>query len=299
MTGHGAASAALGDMLVEVDIRCVNHRFVDTRVRGATALLAHTARLEDLLRRRLRRGRIEAQVAISTADASPAPQLDEVRARAAYAQLVRLRDELCPGEPVPLSLLQCVPDLFTQAPGPPETALRSALITAAEQACDHVWSMRRTEGDALRTDLIRHRRTLEASLKVVQTRAPMSVARHRERLRARIAEWVDLRTHIQPERLEQEVALVADRTDISEEIARLSSHLAQLDSLLGQAEPESEPRDGSPLPEVGKRLDFLLQEMHRETQTIGAKSADAAIAQEVIDMKSALHRMREQAANVF
>jgi uncharacterized protein (TIGR00255 family) len=288
MTGHGVGDAPLGHGRVLIEVRAVNHRYLEVRVRLPIELTAHASMLEERVRRSLKRGRVEVNGRLD-GDVCGPPVLDRARAKDAFAQLCTLRDELRPDEPVPLSLLACLPDLFGgRAVGDHETA-RIALETACDAACESAWRMRACEGSALGEDLRQHLGALCDALARARERAPLVVEGHRERLRARIERLLgDAEVALDEGRLEHEIALFADRADISEELARLASHGEQMRTVL----------DGEDA-EAGKKLDFLLQEMTREANTIGSKSADAELAQLVIAMKTAISRMREQAQNVL
>ena len=288
MTGHGAAGAALGSGRLSLEVRAVNHRYLDVRVRLPAELADHAARVEERVRKALRRGRVEVLGRID-ADVAGLPELDVARAKAAFEQLCALRDELRPDEPVPLTLLASVPDLFRASSSLDDDAARSALDAAVDEACAGVWQMREREGSALAADLGSHLDALLEQLGRIEARIPEVVEASRERLRQRLERLLgDAEIELDPGRLEHEVALLADRADVSEEIARLRSHAEQLRALLGAGDDAA-----------GKRLDFLLQEMSREANTIGSKSADADLAHAVVEMKAAVSRMREQAQNVL
>lgn len=287
MTGHGVGEAELGRGRVLVEVRAVNHRYLDVRVKLPIELAEHAGAVEERVRRALKRGRVEVLGRLDGDVAGP-PALDKARARAAFAQLCELRDELRPDEPVPLSLLVSLPGLFASHDAPGHEAARRALEAATDRACARVEEMRVREGLALAEDLRTNLDALGASVTAVRARAPAVVESYRERLAARIERLLsDREVALDPGRLEHEVALFADRADVSEEVVRLSSHCEQLRELLASG------GEGA-----GKRLDFLLQEMTREANTIGAKSADAELAQLVIAMKASISRMREQAQNV-
>jgi uncharacterized protein (TIGR00255 family) len=182
-----------------------------------------------------------------------------------------------------------VPDLFTTQGRIDHDATRAAVIAATDQACAEVWTMRAREGGALADDLRGHLDALAAQLEIVERHGPSVVEAYRARLRQRIERLLeDGDVSLDPGRLEHEVALFADRADVAEEIARLGSHADQMRDLLAG-------RDET----AGKRLDFLLQEMTREANTIGSKSSDAELARAVVEMKASISRMREQAQNVL
>jgi uncharacterized protein (TIGR00255 family) len=291
MTGQGSAHAEVrgwAGLRVGAEIRCVNHRYLEVRVRAPGALAEHSHAGEDVVRRRLVRGRVELTLTLD-GEVAPPPVLDVARARAAFEQLVALRDALAPREAVPLGLLATVPDLFggLRAPGR-EEALRAAVVEATERASEATSAMRSREGAALAADFELRLDRLVEGLAAIEARIPAVVEAMRTRLRERIARLIDPAVALDHGRLEHEVALLADRSDVAEECTRLRSHVAQLRAVL------REPTEGS-----GRRIDFLCQEIGREVNTLGQKSADASIAARVIDLKCEVERMREQAQNVL
>ncbi|MFO0024497.1 MAG: YicC/YloC family endoribonuclease [Deltaproteobacteria bacterium] len=290
MTGQGSAHAevvGLAGVRVVTEIRCVNHRYLDVRVRAPGALATHAHAAEDVLRRRLGRGRSE--LALTIEGERALPRLDLDRAAAAFEQLVALRDRIAPREPLPLSLLAQVPDLFVTVDesASPE-ALREAVVRATEAAVADVEAMRLREGAALALDLEGRLGEVLALLARIEARLPEVVASARVRLHERITRLVEPTAGLDAARLEHEVALFADRTDVAEECTRLRAHVEEVRRVLHTA------MDGR-----GKRLDFLCQELAREANTLGQKSADAAIAARVIDLKQEIERMREQAQNIL
>jgi uncharacterized protein (TIGR00255 family) len=288
MTGYGTGRVPLEDGSLVVEIRAVNHRFADVRLRLQGALGEHAAIAEETARRLLERGRIELGARIE-GEQEQVVELDWRRARSAFAQLAALRDELRPEEPVPLTLLSAVPELFRAARPMSPQAIESALAAATRSACAAVEEMRRREGQALATDLRGHLDDLATQLDALRARLPDLVEAYHQRLRERVARLVDdVANRLDESRLEHELALFADRTDVSEELARLESHSEQFAELMRS--------DGS---SVGRRLDFLLQEMGREINTIGAKVADADATRIVVEAKACIERMREQVQNVL
>ena len=289
MTGHGQGEATLGTGRVQVEIRSLNHRFLEVRVRLPTELVEHSGYVEELVRKSLVRGRIEVTGRM-TGDALGAPVLDVARARAAYEQLVALRDALSPREALPLSLLASVPELFASRGMPELRMAREALAQATEQASRMVCEMRAREGAALAADLEARVERMVEHVVQIEGRVPAVVAAARRRLSDRIEKLLpSSAAAIDPIRIEQEIALLADRTDVTEECTRLRSHADQFRALLAEGSSEA----------LGRRLDFLLQEMAREANTIGAKSSDADCARLVVEVKADVERMREQVQNVM
>lgn len=292
MTGYGSGEATLSidgaEVRLRVDARALNHRFIDVRFRAPAALSQHAPAAEELVRKRLARGRVEVTVLTEGRVEAP-PRLDRVVAREALAQLRALRDEVAPDAEVPLGLLASVPGLFS-APAPArDEALEGALLEACGAACDALDAMRLREGRALAEELGRRLEAIRAKLAQVAVLCPQVVEAHRVRLRERLDRLLAERDlPLDQTRLEHEIALFADRTDVAEEVARLRSHCNQFSELMQGAGPMH-----------GRKLDFLLQEMGREVNTLGAKTPQLEITRMVVEMKADLERMREQIQNVL
>ncbi len=289
MTGYGAAEAEAGDAgRLSVDVRSVNHRYLDLRLKLPPSLQEHAGAVEALARKRLGRGRVELSVRAEGALAG-AVHLDLERARSAFRQLERLRDELAPDAPVPLSLLGTVPDLFQKPSGADGAPIREALKQATRAALAALEDMRRREGAALRSDLEAHLDGLEARVAQIAEALPELGKAHRARLRERLERLLAERElPLDSGRLEHEVAVFLEKSDVSEELARLGSHAAQFRDLMA-----------SEAPAHGRRLDFLLQEMAREVNTLGAKTPSAEITRVVVELKADVERLREQVQNVL
>ena len=291
MTGLGIGDAILGAHgaggdKVTVEIRSVNHRFLDVRVRVPSQLPDLANVVELLARESLHRGRFDINVRLD-ANVLGALVIDRARAVAVFGALKALRDELAPEADVPLSLLGSVPDLFVPSIEREVEVLRASLGVAFASALRALTAMRAREGHALGEDLVRRLTTIRRMMESVTSRGPLVVDSCKKRLRER-AERLRLAVDVDvdPGRLEQEIALFADRIDVAEELTRLEGHCAHFETLL--LSPET----------VGRRLDFLLQEMAREANTIGAKSQDVVIAHAVVELKAEIERMREQVQNV-
>lgn len=288
MTGFGTGEASLNDGRVIVEIRGVNSRFLDLRVRMPPPLAGLSMFVEQAARERLTRGRFEVSVR-TEGGTLPPPELDRARAEAAFRALLGLRDSLAPQADVPFSMLTAVPELFSGSIESELDDVRTALTQAIGAAVTSMNQMREREGAALAKDLSARIATVRELAGKVAERSPLMVEAYRRRLRERLEKLVagvPGVESIEPTRLEQEAILFADRSDIAEELTRLESHLSQFDRYLKEAEP------------VGRRLDFLLQELTRETNTVGSKSQDASIAHMVVEMKAEIERMREQVQNV-
>ena len=288
MTGYGSGRAALGQGHVVLDMRAVNHRFLDVRVRLPSRIQSRTSTVERVVRAHLERGRVDVTARLE-GQTLPQPMLDLDRARAVYGELTALRDALNPDEPVPLALLSSVPDLFVINRNIDEEALDLSLEQATEAACAAVAAMRRNEGEALASELGNRLSELGASVEALKLALPEMVEGRRARLRDRLGVLLaGVNAELEPARLEQEIAMLADRSDVTEELVRLDSHGSQMLELI----------ENSDAP-VGKRIDFLLQEMAREANTIGSKVQDGAMTTHVIALRASIEQMREQAQNVL
>jgi uncharacterized protein (TIGR00255 family) len=238
---------------------------------------------------RIFRGRIEISI---QADAESGPDngvqysLNVPLLRNYHSLLVRIKEELNLKEEIDLRTLVRFKEIFV----PSETrfdptAAWGGLQKTLDEAIDALIRMRQVEGEVLKKDFLARLDTLTRHLGSAKARAPRTVLEYKQRLQERIRELTD-GLEMDPARLSQEVALLAEKSDITEEIVRFESHIGQTEKLLLGSDA------------IGRKLDFLLQEMGREVNTLGSKSNDIAIAQDVIELKSELAKLREQAQNV-
>jgi uncharacterized protein (TIGR00255 family) len=289
MTGYGRGESTGAGRAFIVEAQSLNHRYLEVRARLPRRLAWLEHRVQQEVQRRFRRGRFDLTVAERIAGERPRALRVDQGLAAAYVEALRQLQTLAGlrGEPT-LDHLVALRDLLILDEDQAEESLEAAwegmrpALGAALQALE---AMRVREGQALAAEIVTHLEMVEAILRAVEADAPRQARAQKERLQARIAELLDGRP-LDSGRLEQEVAILADRSDVTEECARLRSHLAQFRALLGQ--------DGS----QGRRLDFLLQEMNRETNTIGSKAGDAETSHRVVALKAELEKIREQAQNV-
>ena len=287
MTGYGKgeASAPNGNFLVE--IRSVNHRYGEISVRLPRTFYAFENEVKRLASSVLKRGKIDISVQWDEATAAnTAPQLDMAVARGYYEAYTRLAKELNLPQDAPLSLIMSQKGVMKEVVGTvDETELLPQLLAAVQSAVTSLDNMRLREGDALAEDLQARRLQIAEWSKLIGERTPQMVIEYRQKLKSRLEQLLE-GAEMDESRLAQEVALLADRSDITEELVRLSSHFSQFDEALQSSEP------------VGRKLDFLMQEMNREVNTIGSKSNDAGITNLVIQIKAEMEKMREQVQNV-
>lgn len=286
MTGYGRGEYAGASRLYLVDVQALNHRFLEVRVKTPKRLGAFEYRIYRAVQKRFSRGRFD----VSLVEKELVERPRSLRLRSGLAAeylhaLKRLQEELgLPGQ-VTLELFSSFGDIFEVEEEEELEEVWGEVEVALERALDALEAMRAKEGEALQEELLSRLAIGEEILERIQERASEVPRLHRERLKARIDALLEGRA-VDPLRLEQEVAILADRSDIAEEVARLKSHLQQFRSLLARGGPQ------------GRQLDFLLQEMGREANTMGAKAADAIISQEVVRLKAELERLREQVQNI-
>jgi uncharacterized protein (TIGR00255 family) len=288
MTGFGAGRAEQGGEAVAVEVRSVNGKFCEVRARLPRELSALEPAIGKAVKARIARGAVDVTVRREGA-AGLAGALPEVNLplAAAYAKALReLQSELGLAGDLRLADLVGLDGVVALGEHAPDTGdAESATLSALDRAVTALEEMRGREGESLARDLRARLGTVENNAEAIRELSPRSVEAYRDRLTARIAE-LSRGTPAEPARLAQEVAFFADRVDIAEELTRLASHLLQMRALIDSGGP------------VGRKLEFLVQELNREVNTVGSKSQNAAIATRVVELKAELERIREQVANV-
>jgi uncharacterized protein (TIGR00255 family) len=288
MTGYGTGSAQKDGFTVSIEIRTVNHRFLDLHVRVPREYLFLEGQIQPLVRKALDRGRVEVSATVQNAASSPwAINKDLVKSYLEAAE--RLKEEFSFQESLDLKTVLSLPGILqgkdtNQAAD--DTGLVSQLTELSVQAAiNGVLQMRKAEGDALRAEILRFLSLIEASARSIHELSLNSAEEELEKLRSRLQQLLP-QGGIDPQRLAQEAALLAEKSDISEEVARLESHVDQFHQLIKGEE------------KAGKELDFLLQEMQREANTILSKSGNLEVARNAIAIKADIEKLREQVQNV-
>lgn len=287
MTGYGKGQGRHGGLALSVEIKTVNHRFGDISVKAPRFLMPLENDVKKRVAERLKRGKIDIYVTQDVAEAlTVVPVLNRPLAES-YMELFRKMEawfDLQGG--IPLSLLAEQRDVILMEEASPDPqGVAECLVQALDQALTAVEQMRGIEGGATREDVETRLTLVEDLLGQIRERSPLVVDEWRLKLHQRL-ERFGSEFQVDPQRLAQEVALFADRCDISEEVARFLSHLKQFRDLLQNDEP------------VGRQLDFLVQELNRETNTMGSKSNDAQLTAIVVQIKAELEKIREQVQNV-
>jgi uncharacterized protein (TIGR00255 family) len=282
MTGFGRASADAGERRLRVEIRSVNHRGLDLKIRGSEPDAFCDAEIARAVRSAVERGAVTVHVREESAASSAG--IDDARVRQVFQVLELLRQELEIEEPVNLATVGAFMGASPRS-GLDGESLWEVLGPAIATALGELRTMRAREGAALAVDLNAHRARLEELSGALRTQAAALPERFAHRLEERLGRLRG-EAGFDPGRVTQEVALMAERLDVSEELVRYETHLRHLAELLGTSEA------------VGRKLDFVMQEIGRELNTIASKAQDAEVAGLVIDAKSELEKMREQAQNV-
>lgn len=290
MTGFGRATCEAEGVGLDVEARSVNHRHLDLRIRLPRVLADQEGRLKKRIGERLSRGKVDVTVSLGLEGEAGTLAIDEAIAAQYVEAAERLRARHGLGDDLSVAALLALPGVtrLDETEVDPER-LRAPLDAAIDEAIEALAAMRAAEGESLATEIEGRLGTVETLAQRFEARAGEVVEVARQRLRKR-AEQIQRDVGLLDEaRLHQEVVIAADRLDITEELVRLRSHVDQFRETLASGGP------GTP---VGRRLDFLLQELGREANTVGSKASDAPLAQDVVELKTELERIREQVQNV-
>lgn len=288
MTGFGRAELDSSGWRITVELKAVNHRFLDVAVRVSKQYGV----LEDTVRREiqdtLRRGRVEAFVSVEESGLeNRSLTLDGRMLKGFLDEVERVQREM-PNAPQELrwaDILQ-LPDIIQLTdPDVDWDLLRDLMQQVTQEALSRVVDMRKREGQSIQQDMLAKLESIQGSLGGIETRAPKVVYEYRHRLNQRLEELTK-GSEVDQDRLDQEIAIMAERSSIDEEIVRLRSHIRQFEGITHQTEP------------IGRKLDFLLQEMNREINTIASKAGAREISRAVVDIKSELEKLREQVQNI-
>ena len=286
MTGFGAAEGPAGGARLRVEIRTVNHRFFNYAPKLPSDLAAFEGEIRERLRREFDRGHVTVHARwAEDVLAAPALVVDTERARAVVARLRELQGAVGIGGEIGIDLVARQPDVLRWNGSADRAPAWSEIEPVVAEAAAGCRAMRLREGAALVTELRHRLDLLEASATAIGALAPSRLERERDRLAASVAELLDGR-QADDARIAQEIAFIADRLDITEEMVRFAAHIAACREALAADQP------------AGKQLGFLAQELGREVNTIGSKANDAAITQQVIGMKGDLEKFREQLENL-
>lgn len=287
MTGYGRCENEAEGRKFSVEIKSVNHRYNDISIRLPKSMNYLEDRTRKTLMKKIMRGKTDVYISFeSFSEDDVNIKINEPLAKAYCEKLNFLRETYNLTGNDTLDLVAKFPDVITvEKVQEDEDTIWNTLLPALEGALDNFIAMRETEGEALKTDILIKADIIEGLVEQVRERAPIVAEDYRERLNARLQELL-ADTAIDEQRILTEVTVFADRACIDEEITRLTSHISQLRSIFEKEDP------------IGRKLDFLIQEMNREANTIASKSNDIKITQLTIELKSEIEKIREQIQNI-
>lgn len=291
MTGFGEAAAEVGGVHYAVELRSLNNKFFKATIRLPEDVAGLEAEIDSWLRQALTRGSAILTLRMSDTTANAAHEINIEALQTYLNRLTQLPSNLGQTGGLELSQLLMLPGVLQPPADFAEHVdkVRPVMQRLVKEACDRLVEMREREGKLLHADLHRHRMSISAKLENIARRAPAVIEEYHARLRQRVQKMLDdAQVKVNEVDLIREVAVYAERSDISEEIARLSGHLEQFREMIDDS-------DGEP---VGRTLDFLAQEMLREANTIASKSNDAQISREIVEIKGGIDRIKEQIQNV-
>ena len=287
MTGYGRARQTLHGRDITVEVRSVNNRYLDCTVKVPRTYIFAEDAVKSRVQKAVSRGKVDVFITIdATAADETVVAVNEPLARGYYEALTKIRDMFSLEGELTAAVLAKFPDVLTVTKAEEDLeSVAGDICAVLDEALEAYNAMRAVEGVKLCEDIAGRVTTIETVVGKVEERSPQTVAAYREKLTARMQEVLQSTT-IDESRILTEAAIFADKIAVDEETVRLRSHIAQLRTMLKSDQP------------VGRKLDFLIQEVNRECNTIGSKCNDLTIAQDVVDMKAEVEKIREQVQNI-
>jgi len=289
MTGFGSGTATKDGITCTVEIKSVNARFLDLFIRSPKQMNPFESIIRRMIQDRITRGKVEVSVSIQDAGERPKTFTINSVLRKQIQQLLVQEEFYDDPKKVPLQAVNSISNEWIQQQDTPiaEEVLSDIVKEATTQALDSLIAMRTAEGQHINQDLLERIGTLEKIITKIDTNKSGAVEAYREHIKTKIQEYlISLEASISEDRFIQEIALLADKTDITEEIVRFTSHVVQLKNTLADTNS------------IGRKVDFILQEMNREVNTIGSKAMDSIVTEFVVQLKCELEKIREQVQNV-
>ena len=289
MTGFGSGTATKDGITCTVEIKSVNARFLDLFIRSPKQINPFESIIRGLVQNRITRGKVEVSVSIQDAGERPKTFTINSVLRKQIQELLVQEEFYDDPKKVPLQAVNSISNEWIQQQDTPiaEDVLSEIVQESTNQALDALITMRTVEGKHIEQDLLSRITTLENIIKIIDENKAGAVDAYREHIKGKIQEYlVSLEASISEDRFLQEIALLADKTDITEEIVRFTSHVVQLKNTLVDENS------------IGRKVNFILQEMNREVNTIGSKAMDSSITEFVVQLKCELEKIREQVQNV-
>ena len=287
MTGFGRGHAELNGRDITVEIRAVNHRYYEFSCRLPRSYSFAEEKLKSLLQGKISRGKVEVSVLIQNTTAVSEKITANKEVITEYVMALReIQEDLSLVDDLSLSAVMRIPDAFTVVKEEAdEEQMWEDLKTVAEEALGNFITMRETEGERMKADISGRLDTIESNVGFVEQRSPVIVEAYRKRLYDKMCEVLEGR-NFDENRILLEAGIFSEKTAVDEETVRLRSHIAQFREMLESSEP------------IGRKLDFLVQEMNRETNTIGSKVQDIEVTKIVVDQKNEIEKIREQIQNI-
>lgn len=289
MTGFGRCEAEINGREITVEIKSVNHRYFEFSCRTPRGYGFVDDKLKSYVNSRVSRGKIDMFVTIGANDEAPSEVTVNHQLVSGYINAMKeISDTYGVENDVTVVSLSRFPDVFTvHKPAEDEEQITNDVLSVAKTALDSFIAMRETEGEKMKADILSRANTILSIVGEIEERSPQTVAEYEERLLERIKQTLeDYEVEIDEQRVLTEVAVFSDKVAVAEETVRLRSHFEQLQKFLEYDEP------------VGRKIDFIIQEMNREANTIGSKVQDAVLAHKVVDIKSEIEKIREQVQNI-
>ena len=289
MTGFGSGTATKDGITCTVEIKSVNARFLDLFIRSPKQMNPFESIIRRMIQDRITRGKVEVSVSIQDAGERPKTFTINSVLRKQIQELLVQEEFYDDPKKVPLQAVNSISNEWIQQQDTPiaEEVLSDIVKEATTQALDSLIAMRTAEGQHINQDLLERIGTLEKIITTIDTNKSGAVEAYREHIKTKIQEYlISLEASISEDRFIQEIALLADKTDITEEIVRFTSHVVQLKNTLADTNS------------IGRKVDFILQEMNREVNTIGSKAMDSIVTEFVVQLKCELEKIREQVQNV-
>ena len=289
MTGFGSGTATKDGITCTVEIKSVNARFLDLFIRSPKQMNPFESIIRRMIQDRITRGKVEVSVSIQDGGERPKTFTINSVLRKQIQELLVQEEFYDAPQKVPLQAVNSISNEWIQQQDTPiaEEVLSDIVKEATTQALDSLIAMRTAEGQHINQDLLERIGTLEKIITKIDTNKSGAVEAYREHIKTKIQEYlISLEASISEDRFIQEIALLADKTDITEEIVRFTSHVVQLKNTLADTNS------------IGRKVDFILQEMNREVNTIGSKAMDSIITELVVQLKCELEKIREQVQNV-
>ena len=290
MTGFGRGEYSDGKRNVICEIRTVNHRYADISVKMPKRYSFAEEKIKALIKERVRRGKVEVSIIVENlTEGDITIRLNSPVAQQYIENLKELKERYGLTGEIDLKLVSSMPDVLKAIPDvEDEEEVTAVICESVKAAVSRLDEMRTTEGAKLAEDLLMRGELIREIVKKIEKRAPLVAEEYREKLEARIRELVEDKVDIPADRILVEAAVFADKANITEELVRLDSHMIQLKAFF------TESGEGT----VGKKLDFLVQEMNREANTIGSKANDLEITSLMLETKSEIEKIREQVQNI-